>query len=98
MDTPNTYNKITFRNVPLRSEDYEKLCRAKILYERDFHKRVSWSDFLISLAVGFCLGRSLLVNENKFNLLLEEEEPHPQLQSHLRPHRRLNHLQDKKQP
>ncbi len=82
METSKDYKKITFQNIPVRSDDYQKLKRAKILYERDFHNQVSWSDFLMSMATGFCLGRSLLTNENKFNLLLEEEEHYPQLQSH----------------
>ncbi len=98
MSNLNTYTKIIFQTVPVRSEDYEKLSRAKEIYERDFHKRVSWSDFLISLATGFCLGRSLLSNENKFNLLMEEEEPHPQLRPRLHPRQHPRHPQDRTQP
>jgi len=86
MPVLNNYNKITFKNVPVRSEDYEKLERAKMLFERDFHKRVSWSDFMLSMVTGFAMGRSILANENKFNLMIEEEDPYPQLQS--RPHPR----------
>ncbi len=69
------FKKITFRNVPVRTDDYAKMERAKILFERDFHRQVSWSDFFLSVVTGYALGRSILSNENKFNLLLEEEEP-----------------------
>ncbi len=85
----NTYDKVSFRNIPIRERDLEKIERAKIIFEKDFHGRVSWSDFFMTLVTGYCLGRSVLVNENKFNLLLEEE---PLLQSH---HHQRDH-QDKK--
>jgi len=99
MNTPDVYNKITFRNVPVRSDDYEALEIAKQLYENDFHRQVTWSDFLMSLATGFCIGRSMLLNESKFNLLVEEESPAtPQLQRRLHPRHQSPHSQGKKQP
>ena len=97
MSTPDNNKKITFRNVPVRSDDYEALEMAKNLFENDFHRTASWSDFLISLATGYCMGRSLLLNESKFNLLVEDDNPSNPAQTRLRPRQQPSLPRGKKQ-
>ena len=63
--------KTQFRNIPLRLPDYEALLRVKNLYEKDFHRKVKWSEFIMTLATGYCLGRAVVLNEDKFRLTID---------------------------
>lgn len=61
-----------YRTIAIRPEVFEKMLSVKSLYEQDFSRKVSWSEFLISLATGYCLGRAVVMNENSYKLTFDD--------------------------
>ncbi len=47
------------KTISLRRGDYDKLIRIKELYEYDKGCRIDWSDFFLTLALSYYLGRGL---------------------------------------
>lgn len=61
-----------YKTLGIEADEVTKLKRVKELFEEDFRKRTSWTEFVMSLAVGYCIGRSILLNENVVRLVEEE--------------------------
>ena len=63
-----------YKSVAIREEDSAVLEATKDIYEKDFGRKISWSEFFRTLCMGYCVGRTLVMADDKMVIAVTDQD------------------------